>query len=397
MQKQSSPFLVATNITLEQIQTFSQRSDLDFTKAEKERIMNAMREINPLLEQNGLDWNYFNTPERRNNLVNELMKVAYLKLNLSAKPREAYAILRDTKTGKKNEKGYDVYERRIEIGIEGAGNDVIMREFGVDVADLYSYIVYEGDDFTFPELNGWDYILPKHKRLYKSTKPLYAVYLVKHKDGRTEVLIASREDVKKSLLAHIRQNGASEDRLRELEKHSIDDLLSKTEFVNGKITKEKYNQTTKKYELYEVPLIGMGWISAVSRDSMIERKLKNHAIRKYPKDFTNENLAQIYESTYDERYDKQGNLIIEAEKVDAVENNEEHFDANTNNHEVPGVGQSFTVEQEDEEALVEKVDEPKVVNDDAITSYMNKTETKKEPEVKLSDPTPTTKKKPDWL
>jgi translation initiation factor 6 (eIF-6) len=48
---------------------------------------------------------------------------------------------------------------------------------------------------------------------------------------------------------------------------------------------------------------------------MIERKLRNHATRKYPKDFNANELSNLYEETFEEKYDNKGNLIMAEERV----------------------------------------------------------------------------------
>ena len=46
-------------------------------------------------------------------------------------------------------------------------------------------------------------------------------------------------------------------------------------------------------------------IQGFSKENMIERKMRNHAIRKYPKNLDNIYVREAYESTYEEeRYNK---------------------------------------------------------------------------------------------
>lgn len=352
----SSPMLVATSGFITQLRNFALNTQLEFTQDEQQRVMNAIRVIDPLLKSGGLDWNYFSTPERRNNVVSVLQQVAYLKVNPSATPRECFFILRNKQV--KDSKGVVSYEKEIEFSLEGAGNDTVLRNFGVNVKDVKSYIVYEGDEFTGVIFDGFDEKLPVFKPKMRSVgeskgKALYAVYLIRKNDGRVETAIAEREDVKQSLLAHIRQNGADEDRIRELGKHSLDDLLTKSEFVNGKIKKYKYNQQTKKNDIpYDVDLIGLAWTSEISREKMIERKMRNHAIRRYPKNFSNSAVNELYEQTFAEERYANGKPIIEVEHTDLIGTTEHNFDEEANKQEIIGgsdlnTSEDFVVTKED--------------------------------------------------
>lgn len=304
---QESTMLVSSGKYIEQINNYATQVELPFTQDERIRVMNAIRVIDPILKDNGLSWDTMD----RNNVVNVLQQVAFLKVNPSAMPRECYFILRNKKTGKQDQYGKDTYAKEIEFGIEGAGNDRILRSFGEDVKDVKSYIVREGDEFQGVIYDGWEEKLPVYTPKYKSKKALYAVYMIQKKSTNEIVVsISEREDVKQSLLAHIRQNGADENQLRELAKESLDTLLTETKYVNGVIKKEKksYNKDTKKWtvETYDVPLIGLAWTSAVSKEAVIERKLRNHATRRYPKNFLHADVNELYEETFEEeRYPKQ--------------------------------------------------------------------------------------------
>ena len=129
-------------------------------------------------------------------------------------------------------------------------------------------------------------------------------------DGSVEYLIAERESVKTNLFAHIRNN-----------------LMNETfGLVTGKNSKGKertrYDATpdekkaieAKKQEIYEAlrkcetvddmlacevarPYISAAWLD--TPESMIERKMRNNAIKKYPKNFNSmasESLLQMDET-----------------------------------------------------------------------------------------------------
>lgn len=326
LEKQNSSMLVSGGKFIEQINAYAQQIELPFTDDEKKRVMNAIRVIDPILKDNGLSWEQMD----RNNVVNVLQQVAFLKVNPSATPRECYFILRNKKSGKQDTYGKDIYVKEIEFGIEGAGNDTILRNFGVGVKDIKSYMVREGDDFTGVTFDGWEEVLPQYKPNYKSKKSLHAVYLIRKENGEIEVSISAREDVKQSLLAHIRQNGADETLLRELAKESLDTLLTDPKYVSGVIKKEKNTKGkdgkwTK--ETYSVPLIGLAWTSAVSSEAVVERKLRNHATRRYPKNFSHVAVNALYEETFEEeRYERK--TLVDADETLQIA--DENFEQNAN-------------------------------------------------------------------
>jgi hypothetical protein len=237
-----------------------------------------------------------------------------------------------------------------------------LRSFGEDVKDVKSYIVREGDEFQGVIYDGWEEKLPVYTPKYKSKKALYAVYMIQKKSTNEIVVsISEREDVKQSLLAHIRQNGADENLLRELAKESLDTLLTETKYVNGVIKKEKksYNKDTKKWsvETYEVPLIGLAWTSAVSKEAVIERKLRNHATRRYPKNFLHADVNELYEETFEEeRYPKQ---IVSPDETLQIE--QQAFDEKANKEVLkPTTPKKETVKKtvaKGEEFVVKKVEE----------------------------------------
>lgn len=312
-----STMLMQTNAFIKEIENFANNIEVSFTEKEKQIVMNAIRVIDPILAQNGLTWNYFaSSPQLKNNVVNVLQQTAFLKLNPVAIPRECFYIIRNVKLGD------NTYQKQIEFGIEGAGNDSILRTFGVNVADVKSYIVYEGDEFSGVIFDGFEEIPPKYvpklrKNGESKGKALYAVYLVKKTNGSVETLIAEREDVKVSLLAHIRQNGADEKLLRELERLTIDEILLDEKWLEYKLKKEtwvKVNGKTMKKEI-EVDLIGPGWKSPISREKMIERKMRNHAIRRYPKDFSHGSITKLYEETFEDEKYANGQLLIKEDVV----------------------------------------------------------------------------------
>lgn len=239
------------------------------------------------------------------NLRQVIGQVASLKLNANAVPRECYFQLR-TKSD-----GNGKYHKEIELGIEGDGNDAILRQFGVNVKKVHPvWKVREGDIFSYPKHRGLETVPPEWEEVGQSLKVARVVYPVEMNDGSVEYLIAERKSVKTNLFAHIRNN-----------------LMNETfGLVTGKNSKGKertrYDATpdekkaieAKKQEIYEAlrkcatvddmlacevarPYISAAWLD--TPESMIERKMRNNAIKKYPKNFNNmasESLLQMDET-----------------------------------------------------------------------------------------------------
>ena len=89
------------------------------------------------------------------NLREIVGRVASLKLNANAVPREVYFQLRTKKVGEN-------YMQVVEMGIEGDGNDALLRNFGEDVDMVYPcWLVKEGDDFTYPRHRGVEITPPE--------------------------------------------------------------------------------------------------------------------------------------------------------------------------------------------------------------------------------------------
>jgi hypothetical protein len=294
----SSAMLVTTNQYIEKLKSFAATVQIDFTDYQKTCVVNAVRAINPILLASAYRWDDFAV----DNIVTVLQQTAFLNLNPSAVPRECFFIVRKNWDNKNK-----VYlPPTLEFGVEGAGNDIILREFGRDVKDIKSYIVYEGDEFIPGNFDGWDVVLPKYRRMFKTNKPEKAVYLIKKANGEIDVQYADLDDVKKSLLANAKQNGADDKFLRELNRMSLYELLNDEKWLNYTF-KKAYNNNT-----YETPLFNPSYTSPISMFNMIERKLRNHATRKYPKNFNNKAISELYEETFDEKQ-------IVAEQITAEE------------------------------------------------------------------------------
>lgn len=239
------------------------------------------------------------------NLRQVIGQVASLKLNANAVPRECYFSLRNKQDANGN------WHKEVELGIEGDGNDAILRQFGVGVKKVHPvWLVKEGDIFVYPKHKGITMTPPEWEEKGESQKVIRVVYPVEMEDGHVEYLISERESVKTNLFAHIRNNLMNETFGIVTGKNSN----GKDRTRHDATLDEKKQIEEKKEEIYSVlrscntvdemlsceiakPYISAAWLD--TQESMIIRKMRNNAIKKYPKDFNaiaSQSLLQMDET-----------------------------------------------------------------------------------------------------
>ena len=158
--------------------------------------MNAMSNIYELVKSSGVAMNDLDN----SNLRQVVAECAGLRLNANAFPREVYFQTRSKKMG-------DKWVKTVELGIESAGLETMMREYGNDVAQMYDWwIVKEGDDFVYPRRKGIEMTPPEWEEKGTSQKVARVVLPIKKTDGTITYLISEREGVKVNLKAHVKNN-----------------------------------------------------------------------------------------------------------------------------------------------------------------------------------------------
>lgn len=268
----------------------------------KECALNAITNIYTMVKSSDkVDMSKLDT----SNLRDIVGRCAALKLNANALPSEVYFQLRSKKVG--NE-----WVQEVELGLQGAGYDALLRNYGDGVDTVYPvWIVKEGDDFIYPRRKGIEIAPPEWEEKGLSQKVSRVVYPVKMKDGSVQYLIAERESVKTNLMAHVRNNllnecfGIAESRYKanakqkaeiEEKKHEILDALKKCETLDDMLECEIAR-----------PYISMAWLD--SPESMITRKLQNNAIKKFPKNLNS--MAKTSLIKMDETYRVAQDEIVE--------------------------------------------------------------------------------------
>lgn len=291
-------------------------SNVEFDEYSRQCAMSAMTSIYQLVKNTDkVDMSNLDT----SNLRQIIGRCASLKLNADAVPSEVYFQLRNKQIGGQ-------WMKEIEMGIQGSGNDAMLRNFGQNVAEVFpAWIVHDGDDFVYPRRKGLEVTPPEWEEKGLSQKVIRIVYPVKLTDGTVQYLIAEREGVKVNLFAHIRNNlmnetfGICENRYKatpeqkgqiEAKKHEIYDALRQCETVDDMLACE-----------IAKPFISAAWLD--TPESMITRKMQNNAVKKFPKNLNTmakSSLLQMDESYQAAQAEiaEQANteeLVIEGEDV----------------------------------------------------------------------------------
>lgn len=215
------------------------------------------------------------------NLRGIVERCASLKLNANAYPRECYFQLRNVKVG-------DSWQQIVEMGIEGAGYDSLLANYGKDVDRVYPYwVVKEGDTYIPPKHRGLEVTPPEWEEKGLSERATKVVYPVKLTDGTVTYLTAEREGVRVNLLAHVKQNmmnetfGVCADRYKATDKQLAEIKEKKEEVLNALRECETVDDMLK-CEIAKKFISG-AWLD--TPESMIQRKMCNNATRKFPKNY----------------------------------------------------------------------------------------------------------------
>lgn len=296
---------------------------VEFDEYSKRCAMSAMSSIFQLVQNTDkAEMSDLNT----SNLREIVEQCASLKLNANAVPREVYFQLRSKQINGE-------WKKVVEMGIEGDGNDAMLRQFGNDVAKVHPcWIVKEGDEFIRPKRVGMEITPPSWEQKGLSEKVVAVVYPVQLTNGSIEYLISERESVKTNLISHIRNNmtnktfgfvtGTKTDKYGKKVDRTIYDATPE-EKAKIKAKKEEILSEVRECETLDdmlkcpsaQPYISAAWLD--TPEQMITRKLRNNAIKKFPKDMNsmaNHSLLQL-----DEGYKASREEITENENLEPFE------------------------------------------------------------------------------
>jgi hypothetical protein len=258
------------------------------------------------------------------NLRQIIGQVSSLQLNANAVPRECYFQLRNKQDANGN------WYKEVEMGIEGDGNDALLRNFGVGVKKVYPvWLVKEGDEFTYPKHRGVEVTPPEWEEKGLSQKVIRVVYPVEMDGGKIEYMIAEREGVKGNLLAHVRNNllnetfGICENKRKATDKQKAEIKAKKDEIISALLG----CKTLEEMLACEVarPYMSAAWRE--TSEAMIIRKMRNNAIKKHPKDLNamaTQSLMQMdetYQQTQEEISENANSepfVVAESEATDGA-------------------------------------------------------------------------------
>ena len=223
---------VATENYMGMIQKQMQEGGAEFDEYSGKCVLAAMGAINNMIHNRGMTFNDLNG----SNLNEILIKVATLKLNANAVPRECYFQVRNVNIAPKGEKA--VWEKQIEFGIEGDGNDAILSRYGRDVKKVCQvWKVRSGDKFVYPKHNGLEMTAPQWEETGVG-EVVRVVYPIIKNNNTVEYYIGEKRDVIKNLYAHISNNlmnetfGIAEDRYNATDKQKAQIEAKKKEIMD---------------------------------------------------------------------------------------------------------------------------------------------------------------------
>jgi len=264
---------------------------MEFDSYSKDCVVAAMGSIFQMVHESGVSFEAING----SNLKFILSKVAALKLNANAQPRECYFQIRNVNIAAKGQKPQ--WEKKIEFAIEGDGNDALVSRYGVDVAKVFPYWkVREGDKYIPPRHKGVE-ITPPEWEESGVGKVVRIVYPIQYKDGHIEYLSCERADVLKNLAAHIKNNlqnetfGICADRYKATDVQKAQIEAKKKEIMKKVADIGEMEAIIDCEELR--PYISPSYYETQSRESMIIRKMRNNIMKSIPKRW--DNPVQAYE------------------------------------------------------------------------------------------------------
>lgn len=311
-----------------------EQNGVQYDEYSKQCAMNAMSAIYQLVQNTDkTDMNNLNT----SNLREVVAQCASLKLNANAMPREVFFQLRSKQVGGQ-------WVKMVEMGVEGDGNDTLLRQFGNNVDTVYPvWLVKEGDDFTYPRRRGIEIEPAEWTPKGLSDKTVRVVYPVKLKDGTIEYLIAEREPVRTNLIAHIKNNMLNETfgfvtgkNSKGKDRTRYDATAEEKAKINAK--KEEILSAVRECETLEdilkcevaKPYISAAWLD--TPEAMIVRKMRNNAIKKFPKNLNSMASSSLLQ--LDETYKASQEEIAENENSEEFAIEEENVVADSDAVEV---------------------------------------------------------------
>ena len=323
-----------------------------FTDYGKQCVVNAIAAIITYTRNQMKDLKDINQTSLKIALTN----IGLTELNFNAIPAEAFPDIRRGPDGKWS----------IALRPQGAGNEKLVRNFGLNVEELKQCIlVREGDEYTLPGFDGEKMTPFKWTPKSLDKKVILVVYPVKKKDGSLEYLMASRDSIIPNIIAQIRNaNLYREEFMEETYVTGKDGEKYKKREVNTDKRDAWYEKLDAAFEgktldeILELPEwkkeLSNTYTSGGSRESMIIRKMQNNALKRYPREFNNTSVAEAVKDMFEDQdeslNEKPKSNYIDADPVATVEKE-------INEEVEEGAVEDFNVTEEGE--VVEETSEEK--------------------------------------
>ena len=331
----------------------------DFTDYGRTCAINCIASVVMFVKSKGIDMTEIDGSMLRLQVQN----IGFTELNMASIPSEAYIDLRkstkwvettDPSTGEIKKEKKTQYS--ISIKPQGAGNEKLVRKYGVGLKKgsglRNAILIREGDEFVMPQFDGLNVTAPVYKPQLKNAnnKVIAVMYPVEKDDGTAEYLIATREGIKPNLIAQIRQNALYAFTKEEDEEYTgkngkkytrtktVVDEVARDEFYKAleeKADKMSVDEMLADEELLEY--INPTYTSGGSKEAMIMRKMKNNALKNYPKEYDNSYVAESVRNMFEE----QDKSVLE-KKRDIVNEVEHSLDEDLNEDEI----MDFTADEE---------------------------------------------------
>lgn len=319
--------LALQNQLLAELDKANKEFGADFTSYGRTCAVNCIAGIVMFCKQNDIEIKDLDPTLLRLQVQN----VGFTELNYASIPSEIYFDIRKTT----NDEGKRAYS--LTVKPQGAGNEKLVRKYGVGLkkgTGLHNAIlIREGDEFVMPSFDGLKVTPPIYKpKLENANNKVIAVmYPAEKEDGSVEYLIATRESVKANLIAQIRQNALYDDNFKE-------QYVGKNGKTYERVNKDKRNEFYAKVdkmtenmsvdEMLECEelkdYINPTYTSGGSKEAMIMRKMKNNALKNYPKEYDNSYIADSVRNMFEE----QDKSVLEKANVVATVNAELDEDLN---------------------------------------------------------------------
>lgn len=333
---------------LNQLETGAAEMGQPFSPYGKQCVVNAIAALILICKSKNIDLSQIDGTMVRLALQN----IGYTELNVAAIPSECYFDLRKSTTD-----GKTTYA--VSIKPQGAGNEKLVRKYGVGIKPnglMSAWLVRDGDEFIYPSYDGIQLTPPKWiRKVGDDKKVMLVVYPVLKDDGSQEYLIATREGIKPNLIAQIRQNA-----LYAFKKENVNPKTGKKWYESDDEARDDfYKRIDAEFENLSVDQIladpeWMQWVnptytSGGSKEAMVIRKMKNNALKNYPKEYDNVYIANAVTNMFEDKDDS----VLEAAPA-AKKSVEETIDATQKEIDekpVKEAAQDFQVDEDTGEVI----------------------------------------------